>query len=205
MPDPSPTEPADNSTSVRLRRVNNLAARIRSISRRTARHARDIDEFNAWFDARLDAIVRAHNAVLRSDGSQADLGEVIFDALESHCIGRRNWTADGPYAPLPSGLLEALALVVHELAFEASLSGALGGEAARVAVSWTLDGDPETLTLEWREDDVVDRVVSPGFGFLAELMERSLPQETGARTSLETSPTGLVARVEARVSAGGVK
>jgi two-component sensor histidine kinase len=90
----------------------------------------------------------------------------------------------------------SLAVVLHELATNATKYGALSVPAGRVAISWAkLDENPSSLRLMWRETGgpPVSPPAKKGFG--TTLIERSLPHDLGGSVSLQFLPNGLEAEL----------
>lgn len=90
-------------------------------------------------------------------------------------------------------------LALHELTTNAVKYGALSEPNGRLAVRWrrvnTAKG--RQLVLEWRETGVRALDLSPSrSGFGRELIERGLPYELGASTSLEFTRGGVRASIE---------
>jgi two-component system CheB/CheR fusion protein len=89
---------------------------------------------------------------------------------------------------------EALGLAMHELATNAVKYGALAAASGSISVSWrqNLVEDGERLYLEWIERTVPIIDARPSrVGFGREFLERGLPFELDARTTLDFRPGGL--------------
>jgi two-component sensor histidine kinase len=92
-----------------------------------------------------------------------------------------------------------MALLVHELATNASKYGALSSPAGRVSVTTRLDGD--YLELSWEESGgptIAGPPTHSGFG--TRLSELSIVQQLGGTINREWRPEGLkvVSKVELR-------
>ena len=101
--------------------------------------------------------------------------------------------------PLRLDHVQAVALVVHELATNAVKYGALKTEAGRLSVCWRWDdaasGKP-MLVLEWRESGVEmpsDAAERSGFG--RQLIQRSLELTLKATTELSFGSDGVSCRI----------
>jgi len=170
-------------------RVKNLMANVRSIARRTVQASSSLEDFSEHFDGRLVALTRTFRILARTGTFDIDLEELVREELLSHAAADRA-TVDGPAVRLSQGGAEALGLAIHELAVNAVKYGALAGAGAALAISWTMDEDG--LTLGWREMGVaaVDSK-PPCRGFGREWIERGLPYQLGAQTSMEFLPGGI--------------
>jgi CheY-like chemotaxis protein len=101
---------------------------------------------------------------------------------------------DGPPALIDAQAAQSLALVIHELATNASKYGALSRPLGRLAVTWSW-GPDSVLNLIWRED--AGAPVSPPAqrGFGSTLIETAIKQ-VGARVELTWRPQGLKVRLD---------
>lgn len=135
------------------RKMRNSLALGRSIIRRSAEGADDVDSYALHLEGRLDVINRILSAVLGDPGARFDLRQLIADELhEQHVIGGHHaCSLQGPEVALDPSAAEVLALLFHELVTNSIEHGALGiataascgcrGTSTRAAVSrccgWT--------------------------------------------------------------------
>jgi two-component sensor histidine kinase len=133
-------------------------------------------------------------------------------ALELGALGPAAGAADGrvslegPEVSLPRRALQTVALAVHELAANALRHGALRTRRGRVAVRWEISSDERErlLVLEWLETGGPRRRAGPARrGFGRELIERALPYELEARTSLVIGAGGVRCRIELPLELAG--
>ena len=127
-------------------------------------------------------------------GGAVELEELIRDELTAVAVGKDQYVVEGPPLRLKREAAEALSLALHELTTNAVKYSALSEPAGRVAVTWRVmnTGKGPRLSLEWRETGVraIDaRPARSGFG--RELIERGLPYELGAETSIEFRRGGI--------------
>jgi two-component system CheB/CheR fusion protein len=170
-------------------RVKNLMAIVRSIARRTAETSSSQEDFAEHFDGRLAALTRTFSIGARTGAFDIDLDELVREELLSHAAGDRA-TVDGPPLRLSQNAAEALGMAIHELAVNAVKYGALTGTGAELMIRWAMDEDG--LKLEWRETGVAAVDSKPARrGFGREWIERGLPYQLGAQTSLEFLPGGV--------------
>ncbi len=106
----------------------------------------------------------------------------------------------GPAVALRLDDVQPIALVVHELATNATKYGALKQDGGRLAVSWAQIGqgasDPR-LVINWRESGVrmpPDAAERTGFG--RQLIQKSLEMTLRARTDLVFEPDGVSCRID---------
>jgi two-component sensor histidine kinase len=160
------------------------------------------------FEARLAALGRSHEVLMREDGAKADLSELVNLVLAPHAAGPAGprHTASGPSLWLPAETAVPLSVALHELAANAARHGALGQPQGAVSVSWRLEevgsGRAPVLRLRWEERGG-PRLEGPprrrGFGL--RLLETGLAAEVGGSVSVEFRPTGLVCDIEAPLKA----
>lgn len=108
---------------------------------------------------------------------------------------------EGPSVILPGATLQTLTLALHELSTNALKYGALARPEGRLEVVWHMhdgNGDPDRLTLEWREAGVPlgDDFVPQRRGFGRQLIERALTYELESTSSLEFTPDGVRCRID---------
>jgi two-component sensor histidine kinase len=162
----------------------------------------------AAFEARLAALGRSHEVLMREDGTKADLSELVGLVLAPHAAGPEGprHTADGPALWLPAATAVPLSVELHELAANAARHGALSQPKGGVAVTWRLEevgpGHAPMLRLRWEERGGPQLEGPPrrrGFGL--KLLETGLAPAIGGLVSLEFRPAGLVCEIEAPVKA----
>ncbi|RAK58863.1 hypothetical protein DJ021_03130 [Phenylobacterium hankyongense] len=181
-------------------RVRNILGIVRSLAARTAETSASVEEYASHLDGRLATLARTQNIFARTGDVIVDLEEMVRDELVS--LGAPDGEqvdVGGPEVRLRQSAAETFALALHELATNAVKYGALAGPKGRVAVRWRVfdtSAGPR-LSLEWRESGVAALDMRPTrSGFGRELIERGLPFELGAATSISFEPGGVRALIE---------
>ena len=160
------------------------------------------------FEARLAALGRSHEVLMREDGAKADLSELVNLVLAPYAAGAAGarHTASGPALWLPATAAVPISVALHELATNAARHGALSQPKGSVAVTWRLEevgpGHPPMLRLRWEERGGPQLEGPPrrkGFGL--KLLEAGLAPEIGGLVSVEFRPAGLVCEIEAPLKA----
>lgn len=179
-------------------RVRNTLAKVRSISRMTARQVSDLTEFEEVFGERIAALARAH-ALLAADRQRpADLMAVAEGALAPF-RDPTDYRAqiEGPRVGLRGGSALTFGFFFHELATNASKHGALSGPNGCVAVKWSLNHSEKQpwLTLDWTEmgGPPVKEPVRHSFGRM--LIEKVTPAELDGEITLSFPPEGFHCRL----------
>jgi two-component system CheB/CheR fusion protein len=175
------------------RQMRGLLALIRAITRRSAATARSTEEFAAHLEGRLDAVSRVHGILLRLPGAAVDLMELVSGELLAQASRDERVELNGPPVMLSGKAAGSLALALHELTTNAVKFGALAAPAGHLSVRWAWDaGSPLHIRLEWHEHGVsISNEGTRHQGFGMELIERTLPYELKARTSIHFAPDGI--------------
>jgi len=185
-------------------RVRNILAVVRSVASRTAETSADLEDFASHFDGRLDTLARTQNVLTRSTTATVELEELVRDELLALALLDDSQIAvNGPPVRLRQRAAEVFALALHELATNALKYGALSTPKGRLSVEWRVFNTSagQRLSLDWRESGVkVLDAMPQRVGFGRDLIERGLPFELGAATSLEFGRGGVRAAIEVPVT-----
>jgi PAS domain S-box-containing protein len=181
-------------------RTRNLLALVQSIARQTHKSSASMEDFFRQFETRLGALSRVQAVLARTDQGPIDLQQIVRAELEAHGAGdeAQVWGPPVELAPNPA---QALALALHELATNAAKYGALQQPPAGLSVNWHLrQNESDTyVILEWRENGVSMPAVPAAErrkGYGRELIERALPYQLNATTSLEFTDDGVQCIIE---------
>lgn len=188
-------------------RVKNTLAVVQSIATQTLRHAGVPAEVRSVLLARLAALARSHDLLMRGEWQGASLLEVVGQTLAAHAAaaGEGRITTSGPPVRLPPGAVVTANLAFHELATNAAKYGALSTPEGRVEVAWTLghaEGDgPRVVEILWRERGGPSVRPPERRGFGSQLLERALSRESGAEVALDFAPEGVECRIRLPLTA----
>lgn len=187
-------------------RIKNLFAVTNGVVSLSARSAGTPQDMAKAIRGRLDALARAHELIIPASGSggEATKRGTTLDALVTAIASpyreqdgdRKRVTIDGPSAVLGGQAVTSLALVLHELATNATKYGALSSSDGHVAVTWSVDDG--TLLLIWKERGgpvVNGHPSSQGFGSL--LARRSIEGQLGGVLTYDWKPEGLIVSLSA--------
>ncbi|MBC4017770.1 PAS domain-containing sensor histidine kinase [Siccirubricoccus deserti] len=176
-------------------RVKNTLAVVQSIALQTARGAADLPSFSGAFQARLIALARAHDLLMREHWEGAVLNAVIRAALDPFALDAAQVDLSGCASDvaLPPAAALALAMAMHELATNARKHGAFSVPEGRVSIlCHGVDHGDGALVVEWTERGG-PRVDGPparrGFGL--RLLERGLATKTGVGADIRFEPEGV--------------
>jgi two-component sensor histidine kinase len=139
---------------------------------------------------RLTALSATDELIIATQGRGADLGDIIkTEMMPYHAI---RVSAEGPKIFLDPKRSLTMALVVHELATNASKYGSLSGIRGNVAIRWSTRGSQ--LNLEWRESGGPIVVKPERHGFGSRLVTGILASFDG-KIDAQFESTGLVCHV----------
>lgn len=180
-------------------RVKNVIATVQGLATQSWSGAEgDGDLFIEIFGARLRSLARAHGLLTAAGWRHAPLNDVLRVALApwlDETAAGLTITGGAGKAPLlgPQQVL-GLALVLHELATNATKYGALSVPEGTVALEWTLE-DSGLVRLTWREAGGPLLSGPPQHeGFGSFLIDRAFDSDaTPGEVTREFLPTGLVA------------
>jgi len=179
-------------------RVKNTLATVQAIARQSFRSSAVGSQERDTFEARLQAMSRAHDLLTRESWDGTDMAAVVGEVLAPY-QGER-FQIGGPDLRLTPRMALALTLALHELATNAAKYGALSVPTGQVAITWTVTpGDSPNLTLRWQESGGPPVVPPKEKGFGSRLIERSLALELGGEVHISYEPRGVVCDVSAPV------
>ena len=180
-------------------RVKNTLATVQAIARQSFRSSALGSRERETFEARLQAMSRAHDLLTQESWDGTDMAAVVAQVLAPY--QRDRFEIDGPELRLTPRVALALTMALHELATNAAKYGALSVPSGRVAITWTVTpDDPPQLDLRWQEQDGPLVVPPTEKGFGSRLIERSLAMEIGGKVRISYEPSGVVCEVKAPVS-----
>lgn len=148
-------------------RIKNMLASVQAIVTTTLRGqagARDT------ISARIAALAATNDLLVKSDWCSASLREILLGEFAPYGLARVSLA--GEDVECPAAIAMPLALVVHELATNASKYGALSRPEGRVEVAWRVAGD--RLDLQWTERGGPEPQRPTRSGFGSKLLRRSL-------------------------------
>lgn len=143
-------------------RARNALTVVQSILQLT--QAPDIGAFKRVSLGRVEALGRAQTCLTRRRWEGADLRDLL-DAELAALAPDEQRRLEGPQVDLPASNVQAMTMLVHELATNAIKYGAWSSGRGRVDVTWRTP-EPTSLVLLWRElgGPVVSVPASKGFG-----------------------------------------
>lgn len=179
-------------------RMKNTLAMVQSIVSQTLRTAKSMQEGQEAISARLQALAGAQDILLQTKFTEADIREIVDEAIRPHAAHSSRFEVSGPRHRLNPQQSFGLALAIHELATNAVKYGALSNDNGKVAMSWR-SGDEE-FVFEWIESGgpVVTAPTSRGFG--SRLIEKIVGSYFHGTGTVDYMPEGLRFRLTGRAN-----
>lgn len=179
-------------------RVKNTLATVQAIAFQTMKGDLSLAEARARFEARLQALSRAHNMLTERNWEGAPLDRVVTEATAYLAGEQGRFEIEGAAVWLAPRAALALALALHELGTNAAKYGALSADGGKVAIGWAVEGD--RLRLVWKESGGPAVVEPEGRGFGSRLIERGLQSDLGGPATILFEPDGLCCRIDASMA-----
>jgi PAS domain S-box-containing protein len=180
-------------------RGKNLLAVIQSIASRSLSGTRTLAEAREALMQRLYALARSHSLLLAEAFEGAPLAEIVRLEFEAFSDRVR---ASGPEVMLNPEATQTFALLVHELATNATKHGALSLPGGHVDIHWSIQGAgaEATCKFQWQERDGPPVVLPTDRGFGRTLLEQAVAKEFGAQPKIGFAPEGFSYEIDAPLS-----
>jgi PAS domain S-box-containing protein len=184
-------------------RVKNTLSTIQSMAAQTLRN--DPDPLSAYgkFEARLLGLSRVHDLLTQEHWHGADLRAVATRALRPFVEDASGGVEiEGPDVWAPPSAALALAMLLHELATNATKYGALSLATGHVRLLWSFEPVERVVRMTWTEigGPPVRAPTRQGFG--TRLLTRTLRDLQGAAT-VRYEPDGVICEMHLRLPPNG--
>ncbi|PLW77337.1 CHASE domain-containing protein [Cohaesibacter celericrescens] len=179
-------------------RIKNSIARIMAISRQTLLHSDSLDAFSTSFNARLQAMANAQDALTRSHWQRAELLDLLAKELEQ-VLGEYSYKdqVSGPKVDLNEATAQALGLTFHELATNALKYSDVANSKDTLSVTWTVteDNQRKVLKILWRETNQKTVKAPTHKGFGTKLIDANILGELQGEIERQYSENGLLVKI----------
>ncbi|MGR3497084.1 chemotaxis protein CheB [Citreimonas sp.] len=179
-------------------RVKNTLSVVQALARQPGVADMTTEQYRDRFVGRIQALAHAHDQLLETNWQSADLATLIRSTLSPYGRdGMVDQVAEGPQTQLTPKQGLGLALILHELATNASKYGALSTAKGKLRVSWVTerDGDQRRVHLTWKERGGPAPEGEAPAGFGTKLIQRACAYELEGSADLRFDPEGLTAEI----------
>ncbi len=179
-----------------VHRAKNMLTIVSSIQRQTARHETTLESFTQSFEARISALARSTDLLVKSAWGAIDLGALIAGHMEPFLApGDTRLRQEGPAVTLRPQGVQTVGMALHELSTNAAKYGALASDEGQIEITWQLEAGDEgpALRLSWRESGGLRAAPRPEArgGFGATVLTKLAPSMLGAETDYEVTEAGV--------------
>src|SRR6266850_8143253 len=133
-------------------RIKNTLATVSAIASQSLRNVSGAEHAQHAIEGRLLALGQAHDLLLQTRWTSADLGKIVRGATEAFDNPDvPKFSIAGPDVRMTSGAVIAVAMTLNELCTNTTKFGALSVPKGRVDITWTLEQQTRRLHLTWTE------------------------------------------------------
>jgi two-component sensor histidine kinase len=143
---------------------------------------------------RVEALARAQTSLARRRWEGARLADVVGAELAALAFAGHT-RLDGPEILLPPEKVQAMSMILHELATNAAKYGALSAPSGLVTVEWRREGE-RGLVVAWRETGGPAPKPPSRSGFGSRMI-RQLARQLGGGVRYDWRSEGLCVEIEA--------
>lgn len=171
-------------------RAKNALALVQGIVRLS--RAEEPKRYADAVQGRVDALASAH-ALLSEMSWRAVALRRLVDAELARIEHEGKASIAGPDVELPAGLVQPVALLLHEMVSNAVKHGSLSASAGQLLIDWAVINSE--LVLGWRERDGPPPPAErpPGFGL--PMVQAIASRQLGGKVMLDWSTNGLCAEL----------
>ncbi len=179
-------------------RVKNTLAVVQALARQPDSSAQSIEQYRIGLIGRIRALAQAHDQLLQTNWRSADLDALVRATVSVYRPTEEpEVSVNGPPVELTPKQGLGLALILHELATNASKYGSLSNQSGTLRIDWEIieGAEGEEIALTWQESG--GPTVSPpeqkGFG--TKLIERASSYELDGSAELFYERDGLIVKI----------
>jgi PAS domain S-box-containing protein len=172
-------------------RVRNVLAIVNGIVRLS--RSDDAAQYAAAIQQRVQALADAHTLLADRGWGEVALEQIIRQQVSIFGSGRIR--VEGPDVMVSAFAVQPLALVVHELLFNATMHGALSSPTGALAVCW--DGAPlyGGFKLRWEETNGPAPAQARRSGFGTVIMRGMIEKQLRGQVHRDWTDTGLIVTI----------
>ena len=177
-------------------RVKNVLATVAMVAQRTRERSHSMDQFLQVFDGRIHAMANAQALLSRSHWQGVSLVDLVNNTLAPFRVDAPSVKVEGPAVLLSADAVQPIAIVLHELATNASKYGALTMPEGSISVlwHWPEDARPDLL-LDWIETGGPPVVAPAEVGYGTGAIRNLIPYELEGSVDLTYDIDGVRCRI----------
>ena len=183
-------------------RVKNALTVVQALAIQTFRGDKDRLEMISDFQARLSALAKTHDTLMRESWSSARLRDIVIDCITGSGASVDRLRVKGPDVIIPPRAAVTLALAIHELSTNAIKFGSLSGLAGTVDICWSVspgrDGTSR-LAIDWTENGGPATSPPDRAGFGTKMLEGALASEMNGTVDMIFDPDGFRCHIEGEI------
>ena len=179
-------------------RVKNVLACVAAVAKHSRDSSESADEFLEVVNGRINALANTHALLSRSRWEGVSLRELVRNEL-AFCAKDGNAQIEGPEFSLAAEATQPVAMVLHELATNATKYGALSNGHGRVSIRWRKASRGRSngkLVFEWRESGGPPVIPSNSTGYGTSVICDLIPYELGGVVDYKLARDGAICRLE---------
>lgn len=175
-------------------RVRNILALVRSVSQQARKSYGSLESYSKTLEARINALAASHDLASGSMRTAVPIRDLILKEFEPYTADQQTrLTLTGGGEALLADIAPIFSLVIHELLTNAVKYGALSNDTGKISI--VLDGEPDGLTLTWRETGGPPVTQPAEFGFGSTLIQQAVPHELNGDARLMFNTGGVEAHL----------
>lgn len=179
-------------------RVKNVLACVAAVAKSSHEVSKSPDEFIAILNGRINALANTHTLLSRNRWEGVSLGELVRNEL-AFCAKEGSAHIEGPDIILAADATQPVAMVLHELATNATKYGALSNGYGRVVIRWRKPSRGRSsgkLVFKWRETGGPPVTAPNTTGYGTSVICDLIPYELGGVVHYKLAREGAVCTLE---------
>ena len=174
-------------------RIKNTLATVMAITSQSLRSAVDLQHGRQAIENRLQALGRAHDLLLQTNWTSAELSTILKGAIEPFdAEGGGRFIVQDSNIEVTAAAVLPLAMVLNELCTNAVKYGALSNAGGRVEIAAAIDDAGEQFRLTWVEKGGPPVRAPARRSFGTQLIEHSFVRPLKGEARLSFEQTGVV-------------
>jgi PAS domain S-box-containing protein len=158
-------------------------------------HSDTPDGLKQAIEGRIQALANVHGLLVKSRWLGAELSRIAAQELAPYLgEGEGRVRIDGPHLVLAPNTAQALAVVLHELATNATKYGCLSMPEGQVAITWSREIDGR-LILRWTESGGPPAKKPTHQGFGTSVIDKMIRQQLRGKMHFDWRVEGLVCEI----------